>query len=112
MAGKIRNCFRLEDRTPDDLVRITWGILVVSAPFMAIALYRQPVINWAMFGAVGLWAFTISNAYLHRMYWRNHEMMVRNQQEMLNQIEYAYHLLHEHCPNCGARLRSPAEARQ
>jgi rRNA maturation protein Nop10 len=46
------------------------------------------------------------------MYWQNHELMMRNQQDMLNQIQTAYYLLHEHCPSCGARLKAPPEVRQ
>jgi hypothetical protein len=111
VTKKIKEFFDLRNKTPDNLVKITWIIFILSLPFLGAALYSQPYITWVVSGTLVVWGFTFSNAYLHRMYYQNHELMMRNQQEMLDQITVAYHLLHEHCPSCGARLKAP-EVRQ
>jgi Flp pilus assembly protein TadB len=95
----------------DGIVRINWLIFAFTAPFLGFTLH-QSWVAWSTVGVVGLWAFTFSNAYLNRLYYRNYLLQNQNLQEMLDQIARAYFMLHEHCPNCGSRLKPPPEVRQ
>jgi hypothetical protein len=97
---------------PDGLVRINWLIFALTAPFLGFTVWSQGWVTWVTIGAVGLWAFTFSNAYLNRLYYRNFDLLNQGQREMLDTIQLAYYQLHEHCPNCGARLKAPEEMRQ
>jgi hypothetical protein len=97
---------------PDGIVRLNWLIFVFTAPFLAIILWHQSWITWTTGGAIGLWGFTFSNAYLNRMYWRSIDLQHQNLNSMLDTIQLAYYAMHEHCPNCGHRLKAPKEMRQ
>jgi hypothetical protein len=96
----------------DGIVRLNWLIFLPTAPFLAIVLWHSGWVAWTTVGGVGLWGFTFSNAYLSRMYWEIVELQHENLGEMLNTIQLAYYALHEHCPNCGRRLKAPEEMRQ
>jgi Flp pilus assembly protein TadB len=98
--------------SPDGVIRVTWLIFIVTGPFLINTLWHQNLIAWLAMVGAGMWAFTFSNAYLNRMYWRNYQLQNQNLHEMLDTISQAYYLLHEHCPNCGSRLKPPPEVRQ
>jgi Flp pilus assembly protein TadB len=91
---------------------VTWLFFVLFSPFLVITLWGQTRVAWLAMVGAGMWGFTFSNAYLNRLYYRNYQLQNQNLQEMLDQITQAYYLLHEHCPNCGARLKPPPEIRQ
>jgi ABC-type phosphate/phosphonate transport system permease subunit len=97
---------------PDGIIRLNWLIFMVTAPFLALTIWHQNLVAWGSMGAVFLWGFTFSNAYLNRVYWKSVELHQQNLNAMLDTIQVAYYAMHEHCPNCGHRLKAPEEIRQ
>jgi len=102
--------------TPEDSPRTALNWLILFAPFIAVGLWHHRSFEfWAWLACVAMWTWNITYAFVNRNYWRLFKELNENTQATMHtimaDIQVAYYRLHEHCPNCGARLKPP-EVRQ
>jgi hypothetical protein len=111
MAGKIGRLFK---RTfiplrPEDSPRTAINWLILFLPLVGIGLWHSSYQVWLWMVSAALWSFNITWSFINRTYFQMYKLQEANLQQMMVEIQAAYNLVHEHCPNCGRRLTPPKE---
>lgn len=109
---RILSWFKAQMATPNGIILVTWAIFILFLPFLVISFWgvRSWVEGLRLTGGV-LWAFTFSNAYLNRFYYRLFNEQSVQLRMMVETLEIMWHQMHSHCPNCGQQFKAP-EVRQ
>jgi len=99
--------------SPEESPRTTITWLILFAPFIATGLWHHywSFEFWAWMACAAMWAWNITYAFVNRQYWRLFKELNENTQSTMHSMEMeitqAYYRLHEHCPQCGSRLKPP-----
>ena len=115
MARKIIGWFKRAfiPSSPEDSPRTAINWLILFAPFIANGLWHSgwQWQFWLWIPAAGMWTWNLTYAFVNRSYWRLFKELNENTQSTMHtmtiEIQQAYYRLHEHCPNCGSRLKPP-----
>jgi len=109
MAKKIIGWFKRAyiPSSPEDSPRTSINWLIAFAPFMALSIWNSgwQWQFWLWIPATAMWTWNISYAFVNRFYWRLFKSQNESMLELAKSMQAEYYLLHDHCPQCGLRLK-------
>jgi len=98
--------------SPEDSPRTMVNWLILFAPFILMGLWpHRDYVFWTWLVTAVMWTWNITYAFVNRFYWRLFRQLNENTQSTMHtmamEIQQAYYRMHEHCPQCGSRLKPP-----
>ena len=93
--------------SPEDSPRTAVNWLIAFAPFVLVALYQRAwsFEFWAWMACSAMWTWNLTYAFVNRMYWRLFKQQNESMLGFAKDLHVEYLLLHDHCPQCGLRLK-------
>jgi len=107
LAGLLKRTFI--PSTPEDSPRTAVNWLIAFAPFILQGLWHSgwQWQFWLWIPAAAMWTWNITYAFVNRFYYRLFKSQNDSLMELAKSMQAEYWLLHDHCPQCGLRLKPP-----